>query len=313
MKVIYDIKHIGKRFKPTAVTVGVFDGVHIGHKKIIENLTGRAIKNRLQATVVTFNPHPNKALKGDSAVSMLSSLQHRISLIRSLGVDICVILNFNKGLSGKKADYFFKSILIDKFHMRELVIGGKFSFGKERLHDERCLKEMADYLNFKLKIIKPMLYKGNIISSTMIRRLVEDGRLETASRLLGRRVSVLGTVIHGRKRGRIIGFKTANIDPHHEAIPPGGVYAVYARLNNKIYKAVLNIGRRPTFDEKEHSVEVYIFGINKDLYGKDIEVYFIKRLRPEKRFKNEQALRNQILNDVEIAKIVLKSTPLKYS
>jgi riboflavin kinase / FMN adenylyltransferase len=294
--------------KPTAIAVGVFDGVHRGHKKIIESLIRHARLNKLCSLVVTFNPHPGKVLKGESAVSMLSSLGHRISLIKSLGVDACIVVDFNKKLMNMQSKYFFKSILMQKLGMKELFLGEKFSFGKEGLSSRQDLKKIADNLGFKLHIIKPVLYRGNVISSSIIRKLIEKGRLDKASRLLGRRVSILGRVVHGRKRGRILGFKTANIDPHHEAIPPSGVYAAYAVLGKKIYKAVLNIGRRPTFRERDPNIEVHIFGINKNLYNKNIEAYFVKKLRPEKRFQDIHSLRVQIHKDTFNAKKLLSSS-----
>jgi riboflavin kinase/FMN adenylyltransferase len=204
-----------------------------------------------------------------------------------------------------KAKDFFKKILIDKLNMRILVIGKNFSFGREGLSGIKALKSLATSLNFTLKIVKPKRYHNRVISSSLIRHLIEDGRLNMASQLLGRPVSVLGTVVKGKGRGRIIGFKTANVDPHHEAIPPSGVYAAYCRIGKYIYRSVLNIGTRPTFGEKEPTIEAHVFGLSRNVYGENIEIYFKKRLRQERRFKNKEHLRRQILRDAAQAKKIL--------
>lgn len=297
MKTIYGFKDLKDKIAPSIVTVGVFDGVHTGHKKIITQLLKEAKADKLKPIVVTFNPHPAKVLKQRGRVLMLSSLRHRLKLLEALGVEVCIVVSFNRNFSEKDAESFFKNILVKKLNMKKLVIGDKFSFGKEQLKNVTELKKIARSLGFCVKVIKPKRYHAIAISSSTIRHLIETGKLNIASKLLARPVSVLGTVIHGRKRGRIIGFKTANIDPHHEAIPPSGVYAVYSRVGKAAYKSVLNIGRRPTFNEKDPSIEVHIFGINKNLYNKDIEISFIKKIRPEKKFENGNILRAQIIKD----------------
>ncbi len=305
MKTVYGFKNLKGKIEPSIVAVGVFDGVHTGHKKIITHLLKEAKADKLKPIVVTFDPHPAKVLQLRGGVSMLSSLRHRLKLLEGLGVELCVVINFNRNFSTKDAESFFKNILVKKLNMKKLVIGDKFSFGSEQLKSKTELKKVGDSLGFCVKVIKPKQYRGITISSSTIRHLIEAGKLNTASKLLDRPVSVLGTVIHGRKRGRIIGFKTANIDPHHEAIPPSGVYAVYSKVGRVTYKSVLNIGRRPTFNEKDPSIEVHIFGINKNLYNKDVEVSFLKKIRPEKRFKNEDTLRAQIIKDSTAVKKLL--------
>jgi len=302
MKTLYGFKGLKGNISPSVVTVGVFDGVHIGHKKIITQLLKTAKRDNLKPMVVTFNPHPAKVLKKRGKILMLSSLQHRLRLLKELGVELCVVIEFNKRFLEKDAELFLSDILVKKLDMRKLVIGDKFSFGREQLKSAASLRKISNKLGFRVKVIRSKRYHRAAISSSVIRRLIEKGKLNTASRLLAKPVSVLGTVIHGRKRGRIIGFKTANIDPHHEAIPPSGVYAVYSRVGRSIYKSVLNIGTRPTFNEKDPSIEAHIFDINRNLYGKDIEISFVKKIRPERKFADEDALRRQIIKDSLIAK-----------
>lgn len=305
MKTIHGIKDLKKQVKPTVISVGVFDSVHIGHQKIIKELISQAAALQAVPGVVTFHPHPARVLESNPTVPMLTSLKHRLSLLEVFGVELCLVVEFDRKIAGLYAEEFIKRFLVNKLNMKMLVAGESFSFGKDKVHTTTALNRIAESLGFKLKAVKPKRIHSRTISSSYIRRLIENGRLKAASRLLGRPVSILGTVVKGRQRGRILGFRTANIDPHHEAIPPSGVYAVYSKLDGKKYKSVLNIGRRPTFDEKEPTIEVHIFGINKNLYGKDIEVCFKRRLRPERKFKNKDHLREQILRDALRAKKIL--------
>ena len=305
MKVLRGYKNIGPQSRRTAVTVGMFDGVHIGHGRIIRVLIRQAKILKSKAVVVTFEPHPSKVLKGEDCVAMISSLRHRLGLFQRMGVDICVVIKFDSAIAGLDSRRFIRDILINKLNMATLVVGKSFSFGSDRLRDKRSLIMLSKRVGFKTVFVQPKIYHKRVISSSYIRHLIEKGSLDIAERLLGRPVSILGTVISGRRRGRVIGFNTANIDPHHEAIPPGGVYAVYSRLDGRVYKSVLNIGTRPTFKEKEPSIEVHIFGIDRDIYGKDIEVLFKKRLRPERRFKDESHLSAQISKDINLARKTL--------
>ena len=297
MKVFYGVRHIDRKLKLAAVAVGVFDGLHSGHKKIISALMRVSKKKGLVPAVVTFNPHPDNILTKNKKIPMLCSLEHRLSLISKLGVELCVVLKFDRAFANISCDTFMNQILIKRLGMKHLVVGERFSFGKERLRGIDDLKKMAGNFDLNVSVVVAKRYKSRVISSSMIRSLIEKGRLRIASKLLGRHVSVLGTVIHGQKRGRIIGFRTANIDPHHEAIPPSGVYAAYAMLGRRIYKSVVNVGRRPTFLGKDPVIEVHIFDFTRDIYGKDIEVLFKQKLRPERRFKNEHKLCEQIKRD----------------
>jgi riboflavin kinase / FMN adenylyltransferase len=305
MKVAYGLKSFDKKPRPSAVAVGVFDGLHIGHKKIISSLMRVSKARGLLPVVVTFNPHPDNIIAKNKKIPMLCSLQHRIKLFSELGIKLCVVLKFDSVFAKKPCNTFIKDILVKKLGMKSLVAGERFSFGREKISRVDYLKKVAVKMGFNVFVVSAKQHNRRIISSSAIRYFIEQGKLSTASKLLGRPVSVLGTVIHGQKRGRIIGFKTANIDPHHEVIPPSGVYAAYTRLDNKRYRSVVNIGRRPTFFGKDPSIEAHIFGINRDIYSKDIEVYFAQKLRPERRFKNQDNLRKQIAKDALMAKQIL--------
>lgn len=305
MKVIYGFNKLKKRSCPSAVSVGVFDGVHIGHQKVIRQLLRQARFLKAKPVVVTFEPHPAKVLKQGSLMPMLASLKHRLSLLEGLGVEGCVVIRFNEAFAQKSAGAFIQRLLIDRLNMKALILGEGFSFGKEQLREIGVLRALGKALGFKLVNVKSRRHNSRIISSSLIRHMIERGRIKEASRLLDRPFSIWGTVVKGRQRGRTIGFKTANIDPHHEAIPPSGVYAAYTRLGRRVYKSVLNIGRRPTFDEKEPVLEVHLFGFSGRLYGRSIEVIFKKRLRPERRFGNKLHLREQIIRDASLARSIL--------
>jgi riboflavin kinase/FMN adenylyltransferase len=295
--------------KPTVLTIGVFDGVHIGHADIIRRTIRRAKALGLKNTVVTFDPHPLKILRARSKIPSLISLRHRLRLISSLGVDSIAVIKFTKELSKVTPEGFVKDILIDGLGMKEIFVSDNFYFGRGAKAGTARLKELAREFGFKANIIKPVRSGGKAISSSRIRSLITGGRLERAADLLGRPVSVLGTVVHGVKRGRKLGFPTANIDPHHEVIPPSGVYAVRVILNGKAFKGILNIGSRPTFpkslDSSEFTIEAHIFGFDTKIYGREIEIIFVKRLRDERRFWDEAHLARQIARDMARARRAL--------
>ncbi|MDD5449739.1 MAG: riboflavin biosynthesis protein RibF [Candidatus Omnitrophica bacterium] len=308
MRIITNSGLTGKRPANPVVTIGIFDGIHEGHKKLLSKVAQKARRAKGTGLVITFDPHPNRILDMIGAPPLLVSLKHRLKLIEAQGIDAALVLNFNKTLARYTALEFVKKILVKKIGARAVVIGSDFRFGKNKKGDIGLLKAMGRQYGFTVQSV-PLLKIGGIpVSSTRIRALVLSGRLKEASILLGRPVSVLGTVINGSRRGRILGYPTANINPHHEAIPPSGVYAVYALVNGKKHKGILNIGVRPTFHNKgesEPTIEAHLFGFNKDIYGKDIEIIFIRRLRAEKRFPNREALIKQIRIDEQTANVIL--------
>jgi riboflavin kinase/FMN adenylyltransferase len=249
---------------------------------------------------VTFNPHPRRVLNPNSNVPSLTSLGHRLKLIKAIGVDFFLVIKFTKLFSGIKAEDFVKKILVNKLAIKNLVVGENFLFGHRQSGDLRFLKRLGERFGFQVFWVRPVRMKGAIISSTRIRNIIQKGRLEEASRMLGRPLTILGTVVKGRHIGRRLGFPTANIDPHHETIPPNGVYAVYVRTDKKpCRKAVLNIGTRPTFCRgKEPVLELHILNFKKYIYGKDIEIIFRQKIRNERRFYCIEALRRQIQKDI---------------
>jgi len=280
-----------------AAAIGIFDGVHRGHQKILKKLTKEAFRNNTKSLLITFDPHPRNILK--SKIPLLISLKHRLTLIKDFGIDSLRVIRFTRKLSRLSGEEFITKILMCRFKIDIFVLGENFRFG----HKGRGTAELLKKYGFKVFEIKTLKSKGRSISSTRIRQKIERGDLRNASLMLGRPVTVLGTVVKGRRVGRRLGFPTANIDPHHEAIPPSGVYSVDAKISSRIYKAILNIGTRPTFGKNiDPTIELHIFNFKKSIYNKDVEIIFKRKIRDERRFKSVEALRKQIQSDIYKAK-----------
>ena len=313
MKIITDLRQLGKKNKRPVITIGIFDGVHRGHKKILRVVLDKARELHAAGMVITFNPHPERILDAIGAPPLLVSLKHRLNLIAAEGLDAACVLNFNETFARYDAAEFIKSFLVKKIGAQAIAIGSNFRFGRGKKGGIGLLRSMGKKYGFSVYGVPLLKIDSKTVSSTRIRKLLTDGKLARAKRLLGRSVSVLGTVIKGNGRGRFLGFPTANINPHHEAIPTSGVYAVCAIVGSRIYKGVLNIGQRPTFVKTpgaafrtaEPSIEVHIFNFDKDIYGRDIEIIFIKRLREERKFASAEKLRKQITIDARNANMVL--------
>ena len=293
--------------KGSVVTIGVFDGVHLGHKDIINRAVRRAKVLGLDSIVLTFDPHPARALR-HAGVPSLISLDHRINLIGSLGVDMVVVLKFTKHISSMSAEKFVKDILVDKLNVKEVHVGEDFSFGKDAKSGVKTLRKLAAKYGFVLREAKSIKIDRRVVSSSLIRKFIACGDINTASRFLGRPVAVFGTVVSGANLARELGYPTANLNPHHEVIPPAGVYAVLVKYLGRTYKGIMNIGLRPTFyspKDEEPAIEVHIFDFDKKIYGKNLEVLFIKKIRNEVKFKNRESLVSQIQKDAEITRRIL--------
>lgn len=282
-----------KRFKKPVVALGVFDGVHLGHIQILKDAVREARRIKGTSVVVTFSPHPQK-------VESLYSLEHRLRLISQIGVNVCIVVSFNKKFSNISALNFVRHILIKKIGAREIFVGKNFRFGKGAKGDITMLRGLSLYYNFKLKVFQVISSHRKLISSTSIRCLIKKGKLAAAERLLSRPVTVLGTVKRGVRMGRRLGFPTANIDPHHEVIPPPGIYAVKVIFKGRLFYGACYIGTRPTLNERQKKIhiEVFIFGLNKDIYGQYLEIQFIKKIREDKKFNSLSKLAAQIEKDI---------------
>jgi len=287
------------------LTIGVYDGVHIGHRKILETLVNDARKNNGNSAVITFHPHPLRLLLPQYCPPLITSTGHKMSLIEQIGIDYCFVIPFTKEFAQTPAETFFNNDIFKHFQVSEICVGYDFTFGKDKKGNMQLLSELSEKNNFTLKKIDPVKLDDLIVSSSQIRKLIIAGEFELAELMLGRKYSLWGTVVEGYTIGRKIGYPTANLDPHHEAIPPSGVYIVKLILDGKIYKGILNIGYRPTFQEKKdlkETIEVHIFDFNENIYAKNVEVIFLKKLRDEKRYPDTQSLVTRINMDVQQAK-----------
>lgn len=302
MKVIYGIGRL-KLSKASCVTVGVFDGMHRGHRSVIKKVVSIARKKRLLSVVLTFFPHPDLIVKSRKKTSLLISLKHRLAIISSYGINVCIVVKFDDAFRKIKAKNFISDILIKRCLTKDLVVSSNFIFGKDKSGNVKLLKRLAKEFNFKLHLQNEVKTNNNIVSSTLIRSLISRGDLKSASKLLGRQVEVVGTVVGGDSRGRKIGFPTANIDPHHEVIPPKGVYLIHAWLGQRKLLGLANIGFRPTFKkEKREIIEIHLLNFQRNIYGKDLRIVFVRKLRCEKKFNKKSLLIQQINNDIRQAK-----------
>jgi riboflavin kinase/FMN adenylyltransferase len=306
MKVIRGINGLRMAPRSSVVTIGVFDGVHAGHAKVIGRAVRRGRELGLKSVVITFDPHPAKALgtaRGGGAPSLIS-LEHRIRLIGGMSPDYIVVAHFTAALGSMSPADFAAGVLASRAGAREVYIGSDFSFGKGASAGPRQLAALGKRLGFGVSVVPAVKMGARRVSSSHIRSLIREGKINRAARLLGRPVSVFGTVARGVRLARELGYPTANINPHHEVTPPSGVYAVIVNYGGRTYKGILNIGRRPTFyapRDSEPAIEVHIFGFRKMIYGQDLEVSFVRKIRDEKRFRSARELIEQIRKDERIA------------
>lgn len=308
MRIVRGLKDLKRPSKAAVLTIGVFDGVHIGHRKVIKEAVRRAKELRLTSCVLTFDPHPLKVLRPGSRVPSLISLGHRMKLIEELGVDIIVVANFSRPFAKLSAGSFVKDILVSKLRAKEIYISEGFYFGKGGLADARTLEKIGKLFGLYAHVVKPVKIAGRIVSSSVIRKFIVNGDIDIAAKFLGRPVSILGTVVKGISLARELGYPTANINPHHEVIPPSGVYAVNVLFKGRKLNGVLNIGVRTIFfspRDREPNIEVHIFNFHKAIYGEDLEIAFVKKLRDEVRFKNRDEMIRKIRQDVRLARCVL--------
>lgn len=291
--------------KETVLTIGVFDGVHLGHQHLMKQLREEAGKRGCLSGVITFRSHPRTVLSPGERVSCLSSLEERIERIRAQGVDIVLAISFTRELSQITAREFVE-LLMKHLRMKALVVGPDFALGRNREGNISFLKKLGREMGFGVTTVDPLKQGNRVVSSTAIRQALAEGDVATAARLLGRPFSLKGPVVRGTERGRRLGFPTANLAFQSDlAIPADGVYATRAYVSEIPRQAVTNIGTRPTFGEETRTIEVYILDFESNLYGQEIQIELIKRLRGEVRFASEEELKTQIKRDVEQARAIL--------
>lgn len=296
----------------TVLTVGTFDGVHQGHRTLIETVVKKAQEQNARSVIVTFDPHPREIITpGNPSVRLLTTLEERCELMTDIGVDLMVVIPFNRDFSLLSSEEFVEDVVFNKIGIKEFVIGYDHHFGRDREGTIETVKEMGTNLGFNAHVVSKKEVGETTVSSSKIRKMInEKGDVEEAAKLLGRFYILNGTVVHGNKRGKGLGFPTANIKPDHQrkVVPKVGVYAVKVRINGQIFNGMMNVGIRPTFSEGyERTLEVHIFDFSDEIYGKPIQVRFITRIRDEIKFEGKEQLIQQLNKDKSVAKEILKS------
>lgn len=306
MKIIRGIENLERKFRNPVVTVGNFDGVHIGHQKIFRAVVESAKKLKGTSVAITFEPHPMRLFSPDRGVKMLTPFEEKARLIGRTGVDILLCIDFNAEFSNLKPDEFIKLILVNRLHAVHVIVGHSYRFGKGKKGTTELLRRRGKKFGFKVNIIRNRRVFNSVVSSSRLRSLLLRGRVCEASSLLGRSYHIEGEVVSGAGRGaRILDTPTANLSTPNELVPKDGVYVVKVVLNNMVYDGVANIGVNPTFGGKQLSYETHLFGYKGNLLGKHIRMYFIDRLRDEREFESPEKLRQQISKDIETARFIL--------
>ena len=292
----------------TSAGIGNFDGIHLGHKKIIDAAKRYSEKNSTRSCVITFSPHPQKVL-GRKEVSLIFPLERRFKMLESTGIDAVICLDFTRELSKVSAENFVKDILLDRLKIKDIVVGPGFSFGHKRKGNVDLLRSMGETHGFNTVVAEAARVGDRVVSSSAIRDLVREGEIYESNRFFGYDYYIEGVVVEGEKRGRKLGFPTVNLDTEWEVLPKPGVYATYVRLSDGFHGSITNIGVRPTFEESKLTVEAHIFDFNDNLYGEEVRVNFVERLRDEKRFESVDKLVEQINHDIAGVREILRDCP----
>jgi riboflavin kinase/FMN adenylyltransferase len=304
MEILRSIVGLESLRGPLFLAIGVFDGVHLGHQAVISTATSHARSADGTPLVVTFDPHPVKVLRPHHAPHLLTATQHKIALIRDLGVEHLLVINFDKQFAATSPEKFVEELVAHSRPLREICVGHEWSFGKDRRGNLDLLKKLGTQFQFSVVGIPPIKVNDAVVSSTAIRQAVEKGDFATAAAMLGREYTILGTVKAGDKLGKKIGYPTANLSAHSEQFPPNGVYLAEAWIHGVLYHGVVNLGYRPTVSsgKSERVLEIHLLDFDRDIYGEDVEVRFVRYLRPERKFDSLEALVQQIDFDVRQAR-----------
>jgi riboflavin kinase/FMN adenylyltransferase len=309
MKIVDRLENITQPFKNAVITIGNFDGVHIGHQALFHEVIEKAHAIDGTSIAMTFDPHPIRVLKRNNTPPLITLHEQKSELIERSGMQVLICIPFTKQFASLSAEDFIKNLLIDKIGMKAIIVGGDYTFGKNREGNLAVLKSFASQLDYEVIVadwIKTARNVSDRISSTKIRELVMAGEVKPARKMLGRHYQIRGLVVKGRDRGgKLLGIPTANINLQDELCPKTGIYAVTVEYHNRLYRGVANIGYSPTFDDNEFTVEVHLLDFSENIYGEKIRVNFIERIRDEKKFADISELKDQINRDIKTADTIL--------
>jgi riboflavin kinase / FMN adenylyltransferase len=311
MKIIRGLENLNKSYPNTVLTIGNYDGIHLGHQKILSMVLKRAEEIGGTSMVMSFDPHPVKVLAPERNMKLLTTPEEKARLIEAMGIDVLLYVRFDREFSRMLPDDFLYDVLVGKIHVKEIIVGANYAFGKNKKGTIDLLRRRGEKYDFSVKAVRDVMVHSHIVSSSAIRSLLLKGAVSEVSNFLGRAYSVEGTVIKGKGRGRsILHIPTANISTPVEIAPKEGVYAVKVGLKGSMYDGVANIGKNPTFGNAEVSYEVHVFNFDGNLLGENLRIYFIDRIRGERTFPDPASLGKQIRDDIEQAKELLTKHPV---
>ncbi len=306
MKIISGIEALHTSYPHTVLTIGNYDGIHLGHQKILSVVMERAEEMKGTSMIMTFEPHPLKVLAPERDVKLLITPEEKIRLIAAMGIDVLLLINFTREFAGMLPDDFIKKVLVDKLNVKEVIVGTNYTFGRNKKGSVELLRRRGKKYGFRVRAVRNVRVDGQVVSSSSIRSLLMRGAVNEVSAFLGRSYSIEGKVIKGKGRGeRILQIPTANITTPVEIAPKEGVYAVRIGWRKNIYDGVANIGKNPTFGGLDVSYEVHLFDFSGNLLGENLKVYFIDRIRNERTFPDAAGLGKQIREDIARARDIL--------
>ncbi|HUX47727.1 MAG TPA: bifunctional riboflavin kinase/FAD synthetase [Dehalococcoidia bacterium] len=304
MEIEQELANIGSQGE-TLLTIGVFDGVHAGHRYLLETLQQQAAEKNLLSGVVTFNPHPQSVLHLHNQLLWLSEPEDRVKSLQKLGINLVAVLTFTPEVAQLSAQEFM-SLVKKHLRMRSIMVGPDFTLGRGQEGNIHLLRALGRTMKFSVEVIPPYTINGEVVSSTLIRQALTQGDMEKVRRLMGHYFQIGGKVIASDRRGRILGFPTANLDiKPQQALPGNGIYATITQVDDKQFHSATNIGTRPTFGEGEKNVETHLLYYEGDLYGKEIRVEFMQKLRDEQHFPSSEELKAQIRKDIREVEAIL--------
>lgn len=310
MNICRGIQNIQKQIISPILTIGNFDGVHLGHQALFKKIAARAKEIKGTSVVITFEPHPLKVLAPEMRPPLLTTFAQKIKLINKLGIDNVICVDFTRSFAAQNHREFIKNLLIDKINVKEVIIGHDFFFGRGREGNPQSLMKMGEEFGFKVVFLDPIELNGEIISSSLVRDQLKKGDVKKAAKYLGRLYSLEGKVINGFKKGSTIGFPTANIEVNDNLVPHTGVYATLVKAHRKTHTGVVNVGYNPTFKRERLSIEAHIFDFSENLYNEVVKIFFVDKIRNEIAFASAEELKLRIQKDTLIAKDLVKKGQL---